>query len=185
MAQPTRTRIQATDYFQLPEYDQHDLIQLIDGEVIIGRPAVPNHQAIVREILVLFALTARKTGGKAYASPIEVYLDSDNVYEPDVLYLAPDSACVIGDQRLTGAPDLVVEVLSPGTARYDRQAKYQAYEAGGVNEYWVVDPVYEVIEVWRRGDDNSFKRQGAFAGDDTFESVALDESVSVKAIFTI
>jgi Uma2 family endonuclease len=185
MVQPTRTRINASEYYELPEYNQHDLIQLINGEVIIGMPPIPKHQDIVREILVMLTLLARKFGGKAYASPIEVRLDDNNVFEPDVLYLAPDSNCTVGEKRLIGAPNLVVEVLSPGTAKFDRHEKYQAYEKHGVNEYWIVDPLYEVVEVWNIGEDGIYVRQGAFAGDDTFTSIVLGESISVKAIFNV
>jgi len=183
MVQPIRTRVRAADYFQLPEYAENDLIQLIDGEVMISMPPIPKHQDIADEIFYLFKTIARKSSGRAFFSPIEVYLDEHNVYEPDVLYLKPDSACTVGDKRLMGAPDLVVEVLSPGTAKYDRQQKYQAYERHGVGEYWIVDPVHEVIEVWALGDDASFVRQGAYADDDTFKSVTLGEDVAVKPIF--
>jgi Uma2 family endonuclease len=177
-------RISATDYFQRPEYDQHDLIQLIDGEVIIGTPPIPKHQAIVREILIILTLIARQTGGDAYAAPIEVVLNEHNVFEPDVLYLTPDSNCTIGDKRLNGAPELVVEVLSPGIAKHDRETKYRAYETYGVREYWIVDPVHETVEVWIQ-EDSRFLRKGAFATDDTFESSVLAKTVSVKAIFNI
>ena len=182
MVQPTRTRINATDYFNLADYKEHNLIQLIDGEVIIAMPSIPKHQDVVREILVLLTLIARKIGGKAFDSPIEVYLDENNVFEPDVLYLTVDSQCTIGEKRLTGAPELVVEVLSPSTAKYDRQQKYQAYEKHGVNEYWIVDPVHETIEVWTLNKDGKFERQGAYA-DDKFKSATLGEEVDVKAIF--
>ncbi|MEM6281948.1 MAG: Uma2 family endonuclease [Chloroflexota bacterium] len=183
MIQPTRTRVRATDYYQLPEYADHDLIQLIDGEVIVSMPPIPKHQDIAGEIFYLFKTIARQSGARTFFSPIEVVLDEHNVFEPDVLYLKPDSACTVGEKRLSGAPDLVVEVLSPGTAKYDRQQKYEAYERHGVGEYWIVDPLHDIIEVWTLGEDGLFKRQGAYAGDDTFKSVTLNEDVSVKAIF--
>jgi Uma2 family endonuclease len=183
MIQPTRTRITAADYFQLPEYTEHDLIELIDGEVIIRMPPIPKHQAIVGEILFLFMTITRKIGGKAYTAPIEVKLDDHHVFEPDVLYLKPDSACSVGEKRLTGAPDLVVEVLSPSTAKHDKAKKYTAYQANGVGEYWIVDPSNEVVEVWTLNTAGQFERQGVFAGDDTFDSVTLAETVEIKAIF--
>lgn len=185
MAQSTQVRITASEYFQRPEYAEHDLIQLIDGEVVIGMPPVPKHQDIVREILIMFGLTARQKGGKAYASPIEIYLDEHHVYEPDVLYLKPDSACEVGEKRLTGPPDLVVEVLSPSTAKYDRYSKYQAYERFGVGEYWIVDAANELIEVWTRDDDGRFEQVGGFARGDTFKSITLDQDVEVAAIFVL
>jgi Uma2 family endonuclease len=185
MVQPTRTQITAEQYYQLPEYEQYDLIQLINGEVVIGMPPIPQHQRLVREILYLLTSISRNKGGEALSSPVEVYLDAHNIYEPDVLYLKPASQCVVEQKRLTGAPDLVVEVLSPGTAKYDRQEKYQAYQQHGVREYWIVDPVYTVVEVWTLDADGVFQRQGAFAGEDTFASTTLDEMIPVKAIFNV
>ena len=186
MVQTTRTGINATDYYQLPEYQQHDLIQLINGEVIIAMPPILKHQDIVREILILLALIARKMGGKAYDSPIEVRLDDENIFEPDVLYIAPDNLAITeqDEKRIIGAPDLIVEVLSPSTAKYDRQEKYNAYEQHGVCEYWIVDPLHETIEVWTLSDER-FQRQGAYADDDTFASVVLGEPISVEAIFKV
>ena len=106
-----------------------------------------------------------------------------NVYEPDVLYLTPDTVCRLEEKRIVGAPDLVVEVLSPSTAKYDRQEKYEAYQQYGVNEYWIVDPVHEVVEVWQL-EIKRFKRMGAFANNDVFESRPLAVIVNVKDIFT-
>jgi len=184
MAVQSKIRIAATEYYQLPEYAQQDLIQLIDGEVLVSVPPVPKHQAIVGEVLFLFLNHAKQHGGKAFTAPIEVYLDDHNVYEPDVLYLIPDSTCTIEEKRLTGAPNLVVEVLSPSTAKFDRQEKYQAYEKHGVQEYWIIDPVHEVLEVWTLAVDK-FQRQGAYDVNDTFQSQTLAATVTVKAIFDI
>lgn len=184
MIQPIETRISATQYYQLDDYEEHDFIQLIDGEVVIGMPPILKHQAIVRELLILFGLIARNTGGTAFSAPIEVYLDVHNVYEPDVLYLTPDTQCRLEEKRIVGAPELVVEVLSPSTAKYDRQEKYEAYQQYGVSEYWIVDPVHEVVEVWQL-DGNRFNRVGAFANEDVFESRPLGVTVNVKDIFKI
>lgn len=169
MAIQPKTRISATDYYQLAEYGQHELIQLIDGEVVISVPPIPKRQAIVGEILFIFLTQAKKQGGKAFTAPIEVYLDEHNIYEPDVLYLTPNTSCLVEEKRLTGAPDLVVEVLSPSTAKFDRQEKYKAYEKHGVREYWIVDAVHEVLEVWTRN-NKQFVRQGAYGVDDAFQS---------------
>lgn len=184
MVQPTLTRINAESYFQLDDYAEHDLIQLINGEVVISMPPIPKHQEIAGEIFALLRIIARRKKGKVYFSPIEVKLDGDNVFEPDVLYLAPDSQCRVEEKRLVGAPELIVEVLSPSTAKYDRQQKYQAYEKNGVLEYWIVDPVHETIEVWTLS-DKKFARQGAFGTGDSFKSRTLQEVVKAKTIFDI
>jgi Uma2 family endonuclease len=183
MVQSVQTRIIAADYFEFPEYKNHDLIQLVDGEVVIDMPPIPKHQRIVRQILLLLVRIATPKGGEVLMAPIELYLDEYNIYEPDVLYIAPDSRCRVEEKRLVGAPDLVVEVLSPGTAKHDRQQKYRAYEQHGVGEYWIVDPAHEVIEVWVH-ENGRFDRVGAYGADDTFESRILGETVPVKDMFT-
>lgn len=166
----------------LPDYDHHDVIELIDGKIVIGVTHTPAHQRVVREVLFLLTSVSRQTGGEAFVSPIEVFLDDLNVYEPDVLYLKPNSRCVVGDKRLTGAPDLVIEVLSPSTAKVDRQEKYAAYEQHGVGEYWIIDPAHGLIEVWMLGAGGTFIRSGVFAYGDSFMSATLGVTVEVQTL---
>ena len=183
MSSPSKIRLHADDYYALPVYTQTDFIQLIDGEVLNPMPPIPKHQAIVGEILFLLMTIARKLGGKAFTSPIEVYLDEYNVYEPDVLYLSPESNCIIEEKRLRGAPELVVEVLSPSTAKYDRQEKYLGYEKHGVQEYWIVDSAHDTFEVWVLKNE-TFERQGVYAKEDSFQSSVLGQEISLSTIFT-
>jgi len=185
MVQPTRTRIKADDYYQLPEYKQHELIQLIDGEVIIGMPPILKHQFIVKKILLLLAQVEAQKGGIAFAAPTEVRFDDDNIFEPDVFYILPANMSITrqDEKRIIGAPNLIVEVLSPSTAKFDRQEKYHTYERHGVDEYWIVDPVHETIEVWILNKSGRFQRQGAYGKTDTLQSVTLGTPVEVKTVF--
>jgi Uma2 family endonuclease len=177
------TRLTADEYYQLPEYEQHNLIQLIDGEVVIGRAETPLHQLILGAILFRLKQLEKQYAGQVYHIPIEVYLDKHNVYEPDVVYLAPNSRCIVEEKRLTGAPDLVVEVLSPSTAKYDRAKKFKAYEAHGVREYWIADPANAYLEVWQLK-DGAFDKLGIFVAGDTFESIVLNgQTIAVKEMF--
>lgn len=186
MVQPTRTRIRAAEYYDLPEYQQHDLIQLIDGEVVIGMPPILKHQTIIKKILLLLAQVEAQKGGIAYTAPTEVRMDDENIFEPDVLYITPENLSIAqqDEKRILGAPDLVVEVLSPSTAKYDRQEKYLAYERHGVREYWIIDPLHDVIEVWV-SESGHFQRQGAYAGEEAFVSRTLGKTISVKDIFNV
>ena len=184
MSIPERIRITAAEYHASTEYDENDLIELIDGEVVTAVPPTLRHQDIVGEIFHQLKSICRRTGGRTYVAPTDVCLDGSNSFEPDVLYIRPGSQCVLEARRVVGAPDLVVEVLSPATARYDRQQKYDAYQRNGVAEYWIVDPVHELIEVWTLG-DGGFVRQGAFARGDTFQSATLGEAVTVETIFAV
>jgi Uma2 family endonuclease len=124
----------------------------MDGEVITMPSPIPAHQeAIVRLVLLISQLTVQ-LGGKVYVAPLDVYLDALNVVQPDVIWVAPDSQCQIGEKRLIGAPDLIAEVLSPGTALHDKRHKFRLYERFGVREYWIVDPLEKLVEVWVQTD---------------------------------
>jgi Uma2 family endonuclease len=122
------------------------------------------------------------TSGKIYVAPVDVYLDDANVVQPDVLWVAPGSACVPFEGKyLRGAPDLVVEVLSPGTARRDKKAKFDLYEKHGVREYWLIDSGAKLLEAWQLK-DSRFIRLDVFGPGDQFDSPLLGP-IDVSAIF--
>lgn len=174
-----KTRITARDYFQLPETNTPT--ELIDGELIVHPPPVPLHQRLVRRLM--FLVDKLMSGGEIFCAPIAVYLDEDNVPEPDIVWLAPNSRCKVEEKQLVGAPELVIEVLSPSTAKYDKQGKFHAYEKHRVLEYWLVDPTHQLVEVWRH-DEKRFVRFGVFGGDDTFISSVLgDKAVDLHGLF--
>jgi Uma2 family endonuclease len=171
----------ADEYFELPESKL--IIQLIEGEVIEMPGASPTHQDVVGNIFMLLRLMLKVLGGKAYIAPLDVYLDDLNVFQPDVMWVAPNSQAVIGDKRIVGAPDLIAEVLSPGSERHDRKVKFDLYEQYGVREYWIVSPESQLIEVWLI-EDNKFTRQGIYEPSDTFTSAVLaGQRIEVKVVF--
>jgi Uma2 family endonuclease len=117
-------------------------------------------------------------------SPTDVRLDDRNVIQPDVLWISPESDCVISDQRLEGAPDLVVEVLSPSTALVDKTVKFQLYEQHGVQEYGLIDPIANYVEVWKR-DGNRLVQQGVYGPNMTFISVILkNQQIDLSGVLT-
>lgn len=183
MVVQAQTRMTAADYYALPEYAQHTLIELIDGEVVIKVAPIPLHQQIVGNTHVVLWMIAKQQGGMVFLAPVEVYLDEYNIYEPDVVYLAPNSRCVVEEKRLMGAPDLVVEVLSPGTAKHDRETKFNAYQRHGVREYWIVDPANRYLEQWIL-QDGAFVKGGTLIPGETFTSPVLGSSVEVSVIFS-
>jgi Uma2 family endonuclease len=150
---------------------------------MIMSPA-PNleHQAIVLNLASL--LLQIKPGGKVHVAPVDVWLDDANVVQPDVMWISPNSACVPFEKKYyQGAPDLLAEVLSPGTARTDKSAKFKLYEKHGVREYWMVDPEAQYVEVWRR-EENRFALVGVFGPGETFGSAVLgDKTVEVTRLF--
>jgi Uma2 family endonuclease len=87
-----------------------------------------------------------------FAAPFDVVFSDFDVVEPDLLYISRERASVLTERHVRGAPDLVVEILSPGTRRTDEITKRKLYERFGVQEYWIVDPELETIKVYRRAD---------------------------------
>ena len=173
------TRMTAEAFLELPETNLPT--ELIDGELIVSPPPVPEHQNASIELIVL--LRGLIPNGKLYHAPIDVYFDEANILQPDILWVAENSQCFIGDKRLEGAPDLIVEILSPSTARRDKNKKFLLYEKYGVREYWLVDPQAQYIEVWRLEEDK-FVPKGVFGPDETFVAVVLgDKVVTFGAIF--
>ena len=134
------------DYEALPEGAPY---QLIDGELVMSPAPNPFHQELLKRIFLRFYKVIEETEkGKVLFAPIDVYLDEENAFQPDLVVLLKDSLGKITEKGVEGAPDMVVEVLSPSTAYYDLRKKKEVYEKAGVKEYWIVDPDMEEIEVY-------------------------------------
>jgi Uma2 family endonuclease len=131
----------AADYWQLPEGEP---VELIRGRFVVSPSPNVLHQTIVGILFELLLATAKKTGGKAILSPMDVILSDDTILQPDLLYIAKSRRQII-KQRVEGAPDLVIEIVS-GTSRRDRVEKLDLYAKYGVAEYWIVDPQSQHIE---------------------------------------
>lgn len=123
--------------------------QLIAGEIVMSPSPVPLHQAIIMELSfqLLRFVKAKKTG-QVFVAPLDVSLDENNIFQPDILFIHKDNASIIGEKMIEGAPDLVVEVLSPSSAYHDLRTKFRIYEQAGVQEYWIVDPERKSVEVF-------------------------------------
>ena len=143
---PQQERLQTyEDYARLPEGAAY---QLIEGEIVEMTAPTPQHQRILRRIFnPLTTFVEQEELGETFCSPIDVYLSETNTPQPDIVFIATENLHIIGEKYIDGAPDLVVEVLSPSTAYYDLWRKKQIYEAAGVKEYWLVDPIERRIEV--------------------------------------
>jgi len=180
VAQPqTKIKMTAEDFFQLPETTRIE--ELINGELIVSPPAFVDHQFSSSSTLeVLLRLIE---GGKLFHAPTAVCLDDENTPKPDIFWLALASMQKISKKCIEGAPDLIVEIFSPRTARRDRVTKYVLYQKHGVREYWMIDPVNEYIEVYRL-ENGAFVQQGIYEPGDAFESAVLGgKTVDVAALF--
>jgi len=108
------------------------------------------HQAIVGRIhALLLRFLETKPLGEAIVAPLDIFLGEINVYQPDVIYVSNQRRSILTEHGLEGAPDLAVEVLSPGTARYDKGSKRKVYARTGVRDLWLVDPEAKLIHVYQ------------------------------------
>lgn len=181
MAELIRTRMTTAEFFELPEQIQPT--ELIYGELVVSPTPIPKHQYITGNTHLILREISKTVGGKAFAAPLEIYLDEGVVPQPDVMWVAPESKCIIDEKRLIGPPDLVVEVFSPGSVRYDREDKFEIYQKYGVREYWMIDPMEEYVEVHCLK-DGRFDRQGVYGPDKQFQSTMLGgATIDVKAVF--
>ncbi|XID90757.1 Uma2 family endonuclease [Paenibacillaceae bacterium WGS1546] len=103
------------------------------------------HQDALGRLYVSFH-SACSEDGVILLAPLDVHFDEQNILQPDILYVRGENRGIIRDGYVYGAPDLVVEILSDSTARRDKTLKKSTYEKFGVGEYWLVDPVYRLVE---------------------------------------
>jgi Uma2 family endonuclease len=178
MAEKIKQRMTAAEFLQLPETMQK--MELIEGELIVSPSPVLRHQKIVFAIAKL--LDSLKPNGLVVVSPMDVEFDINDVYQPDTFWIAESGKAVEVEGHIVGAPDLIVEVLSPSTAKYDKKQKFNTYEKFGVREYWMADPDGEYIEVWVLK-NKKFARLGIFDKDENFDSQALGKNVVLKDVF--
>ena len=139
------------DFAALPE---GTLAQLFDGLLIMSPAPNVFHQVLVARLsYLLTAHVQQHQLGLVLISPLDVRLGPERVLQPDIVFVAADRLHILGKQEVEGAPDLMVEVLSPSTGTYDLTRKRRLYEEAGVREYWTVDPADETIEVLTLTDD--------------------------------
>lgn len=124
--------------------------EIINGEVVMMSPAVTGHNIIADNIHIIFGTYLRKKKCVSFGDGEAVILSSENKFIPDGMVVCDRSK--IRHDGVHGAPDLVVEVLSPRTAKNDRRHKMEVYASSGVREYWIVDPTSKSIEQYLQED---------------------------------
>ncbi|AEF83680.1 conserved hypothetical protein [Treponema primitia ZAS-2] len=143
-------------YADYLEWDEGVRCEIIDGEAFMMAPPTRMHQGISGELFVKIKNFLVGKPCKVYSAPFGVRLNpkkdnsDDTVLEPDISVICDPSK--LDDRGCNGAPDLVIEVLSPSTARHDRVVKFRKYQEAGVREYWTVDPDTKSVQVFTLND---------------------------------
>ncbi|MBV8199534.1 MAG: Uma2 family endonuclease [Acidobacteria bacterium] len=130
------------DYDRLPDYPRHELVF---GRLYVTPSPFPRHQITVQTLFRHLDRIAEAAGGILFEAPLDVVLADHSVVQPDLVYVSAARLALIG-KRVEGVPDLVVEVLSAGTARFDRGKKLELYALSGIQEVWIVDHLARQID---------------------------------------
>jgi Uma2 family endonuclease len=175
-----RTKMSLAEFKLLPESLEH--IELINGELVVSPVPVNSHQNLLGDIYSY--LKQIKPNGKVVLSPSDVYFANETVLQPDIFGVREGSKdCQIQDDDYWhGAPDLVVEVLSPATAKRDKTTKYELYQSNGVQEYWIADPYNETLEAYTL-ENKVYRKLGVFGKEDSFDSPVLGKAVDMSLVF--
>jgi len=133
-------------YMALPEGTRAELIN--DSIIMSPAPLLP-HQIIIHYLdMILGNHVLEHQLGMVLPAPVDVHLNDSNIFQPDLVFVARERRSILSRRGIIGAPDLVVEVLSPSNAYYDLTEKKRVYELAGVPYYWTLDPENSAFEGW-------------------------------------
>ena len=179
-------------YADYLKWQFEERLELFRGRIFKLSAPDTKHQDLSRNILVPIALFLKKKSCKIFAAPFDVRLPVKNrkkddevttVVQPDICVICDESK--IDSRGCCGAPDLVVEILSPGNSKKEIRLKHELYEEAAVKEYWIVNPEEENIVVFVLNEEGKFSGLNMYASDDTIQSFAVPGlNINVSEIFT-
>lgn len=154
------------DIYALPEGQR---AELIDGQIYDMAPPSPMHQELVMELSATLRDYIKKIGGpcKVYPAPFAVFLNEDdrNYVEPDISVICDSSK--VDNRGYQGAPDFIIEIVSPSSQRMDYLTKLFKYRTAGVREYWIVNPLQRTVQVY------------SFEGTEDSTQYSFDDEITV------
>ena len=154
------------DIYALPEGQR---AELIDGQIYDMAPPSPMHQELVMELSATLRDYIKKNGGpcKVYPAPFAVFLNEDdrNYVEPDISVICDSSK--VDNRGYQGAPDFIIEIVSPSSQRMDYLTKLFKYRTAGVREYWIVNPLQRTVQVY------------SFEGTEDYTQYSFDDEITV------
>ena len=171
-----RELLTAADFLDWLEPGRH--ADLVDGEVVMHSPVSTRHADLLNFLDRLLGSYADKHDlGILYREVVAVKLSARDVFLPDLAFYRDDRRHAIKPTHVDGAPDLVVEVLSPTTARRDTGTKFAKYELSGVHEYWILDPETLAHRFYRRDGEELVEYAD---GEDRIQSGAVEGFVVMR-----
>jgi Uma2 family endonuclease len=161
----------------------NERLELIEGEIIVTPSPSPMHQLVAHRLAVLLDRAIVETGlGLVLEAPLDVFLASRNVFQPDLIVLLRDRIQLFGSAMVESAPSLAMEIISPSTSTYDRVTKRNLYARYGVPEYWLVDPESETVTVFSDPGDGRYRAEQT-TSDVAISATIPELSADLKALF--
>ena len=143
-----KIKLTLAEYLDLP--DDGMRYEIYDGDLFMTPAPTPQHQSVSTKLVNKLFIALQETGkGRIFHAPIDVLLDTHTIVQPDLVFVKKEHFERIGPRAIEGAPDLVIEILSPSTRRRDVLTKSGLYSRFGVPEYWMVDPEVDRLDVYR------------------------------------
>lgn len=171
------------DWLRLP--DDNFRYEVINGELFMAPPPAIQHQTTSGALFAMMWLHAKQNDlGTVLEAPVGVKLPNQPVpVQPDIVFIRKERHAIIGKENVEGAPDLIVEILSPSNWTFDRKQKFQAYREAGVNEYWIVDYRKKTVEVFLL-ESGSYTLLGQYGVGESVTSTSLATfTITVDSLF--
>ena len=177
----TTHRLTYQDYANLEGDERYELL---DGRLVPVPSRNTAHQAAsIRLMSEMYFFIEENGLGRLYPAPFDVLFTNSDVVQPDLLFISGDRKHIITPDNVQGAPDMVVEILSPATSRMDWHDKRELYALHGVREYWIVDPTHRIVSVLQLRDGVLEITQTCTEGDAADSAVLEGFSVSLAELF--
>ncbi|PAV28257.1 hypothetical protein CIL05_17985 [Virgibacillus profundi] len=178
------------DYLSWPEDVR---AEIIDGTPYLQAAPSRIHQEILLGLVRQVGDFLDGKECKVYPAPFQVVLDpegentdeedSQNVFEPDITIVCDKSK--LDDAGCKGSPDLVMEIISPSTARKDKIEKFNKYEQAGVKEYWIIEPQEKIVSVFTLQENQGYGRPNLYSDEDQVKiTIFEDLKIDLKLVFS-
>lgn len=155
------------DYLSLP--DDRNRYEILEGDLVVTPAPSPKHQMVSANLeFILLSHVKENKAGLILNAPIDVILNESTIVQPDIIFISGERREIITERGIEAAPDLVVEILSPGSSKFDRISKFQIYAKRGVRWYWIVNPDDETLEEYELV-ERAYRRTGSLVGKQIFE----------------
>jgi Uma2 family endonuclease len=177
-------KITVSAFLEMNDFEEGFFYELINGEIVKRSSPSTDHQRASRQLFKLIdAFVSDKKIGECFYAPFDVIFDDVNLAQPDILFVSAARASIVTNKCVEGAPDIVVEILSPGTFKTDRSEKMKLYRRFGIREYWILDPRNRAIEVYELKEGEYSLASFAIESGEVLSGVLEGLKVSLEQVY--